>query len=166
MPHIIDAGSDRDRNSLKLSTKKGNHITNELRKEASPATLKAAQNLHKDQNPAARLRSSTATYNCMGMIFACRRTWVAPEFLSLCLRKILKDDEYKKLERRDNLSIGDLVVYSDASGEITHIGAIASISPNIMGKTKYETLSKWGRDGEYFHDIEDVPYFLGKPSEY
>ncbi len=34
------------------------------------------------------------------------------------------------------------------------------------GTDYLQVLSKWGADGEYFHDLTDVPYLLGRPAEY
>jgi hypothetical protein len=34
------------------------------------------------------------------------------------------------------------------------------------GADYLQVLSKWGADGEYLHDLTDVPYLLGRPAEY
>ncbi len=44
--------------------------------------------------PDAELRSMTAVYNCMGMVFGCRRTSIDPEHLPT----ILREDSYVRVD--------------------------------------------------------------------
>ena len=103
------------------------------------------------------------TYNCMGMIFASRRTWIQPEHLEM----ILEEDGYRQLDHPDELEQGDLVVYRDNGGNATHIGVVAAMT--LFGndrRREITILSQWGQAGEYLHMIQDVNPWLGTPSEY
>jgi hypothetical protein len=139
-------------------------IPNEMRPELNPAVLKASVEIWRDQRPNAKLRSITGSYNCIGMVIACRRTWVDPEHLL----RVLVEDGYSKLNGEAQAHLGDLVAYRDEKGEICHAGI-------VVGKNVYNpdsprdaliVLSKWGHEGEYVHDASDVPLQCGKPAEF
>ena len=124
--------------------------------------MKAALEMVKGSHPSAKVRSLTSVYNCMGMVFASRRTWIEPEYLQM----ILQDDEYRQV-RRSELQRGDVVVYRDEHGEISHVGIVAEIRVNVKeADWEVTVLSQWGQHGEYFHLDEDVHQKLGKPTEY
>lgn len=148
---------------LPLATRKGRTIPNDRRPEQPPARLRAARELVSRSHPNARLRSLTAVYNCMGMVFATRRTWVDPEDLQM----ILEDDEYRRLSDPDQVVEGDVVVYRNAQGNVAHVGLVARVNVNLSQATREITvLSQWGADGEYFHSVDDVSPYLGAPTEY
>lgn len=163
MIQIIDGGSGKDAASIPLATKKGTWIRNQRRAEIAPAALAASKELFGRKFQGAKLRSLTATYNCVGLAFASRRTWVDPEELSL----ILKEDAYHKVSDNKDVMPGDIVLYRDRNGEIVHVGVILSKSPNLsLGDFTFEVLSKWGANGEYQHDLHDVPELLGEAKEF
>jgi hypothetical protein len=111
----------------------------------------------------ARLRSLSSVYNCMGMVFATRRTWVDPEDLQM----IFEDDEYRRLPDDGQAMPGDVVVYRDTEGAVVHIGLVSQVIPNLReGTREIVVLSQWGADGEYFHRTDDVHPSLGSPTDY
>jgi len=115
------------------------------------------------RHPSARVRSLSSVYNCMGMVFASRRTWIDPEHLYM----ILEDDDYRRVLHEGELVRGDLVIYRDEEGHVTHVGLVAEVRTNLR-EARWEVivLSQWGEVGEYFHHIDDVEPNLGKPTEY
>ena len=146
---------------LPLATRKGRQIPNDRRMERNPAAMQAARNLWLGRHTAATMRSLTAVYNCMGMVFAARRTWVEPEVLPM----VLDDDEYHRLSAPNQVVVGDVVVYRDAQGDVVHVGLVTGV--NLGPATRQiMVLSQWGADGEYFHRVDDVPSLLGTPAEY
>ena len=148
---------------LPLATRLGQTIPNDRRMEHHPARLQAARTIVLQSHPSARTRSLTAVYNCMGMVFATRRTWVEPEYLQL----ILEDDEYHRLADPGQTMPGDVVVYRDDQGTVVHIGLVAEVNTNLReGTRELVVLSQWGADGEYFHRADDVSPLLGTPAEY
>lgn len=164
MSLIIGQGGPGDRADLPLATRRGRHISNERRIESPPARLRAAVELINKNWPSAKLRSATSVYNCMGLIFASRRTWIDPGFLI----DILADDEYIKLAGIQEVQIGDVVIYRDrGDNSISHIGIVLKKDPVISTASwNIIIISQWGADGEYIHPIQEVPYYLGDPVEY
>lgn len=147
---------------LPLATRKGRQIPNDRRMEQPPARLRAAKEMF-ERRPTVRARSLTGVYNCMGMVFASRRTWVEPEELQM----VLEDDEYLRLAGPDQAVPGDVVVYRDAQGEVAHVGLVAQVITNLReGTQNIGVQSQWGADGEYFHRADDVSPLLGTPTEY
>jgi len=148
---------------LLLATRRGRQIPNDRRPEQPPERMRAAQDIVSAAHPTVRARSLTAAYNCMGMVFASRRTWIDTDELGM----ILEDDEYRRLSSNEEVVLGDIVVYKDVTGAVSHVGVVARVSIDFVAGTKETTvLSQWGRDGEYFHRVDDVNSRLGSPSEY
>jgi len=160
---LIGGGSESDRRSIPLSTKKGEFIPNEKRLEKNPSQLKASEQIHKKSYSSIRLRSLTSTYNCVGMVFASRRVWVDTGVIS----QILKDDEYKRISA-DEVQVGDIVLYRNWDPTVySHIGIV--IEREKPGSASIEdmiVLSKWGQDGEYLHRLNDVSPMLGQAVEF
>jgi hypothetical protein len=159
---VIGAGTEADRNSIPLATRVGRRINNERRMERNPAALAAAARIWTDARPGIRLRSLTARYNCMGMVFAARRVWVDVSDL----HRILAEDGYRRLREQRELQIGDIVVYA-REGTLSHVAVVARLEPLAEGGASFITmLSQWGADGEFFHGLMDVPPLCGEPSEF
>ena len=147
---------------LPLATRVGRLIPNEQRTEAAPERMQAAMEIVTNNHPTAILRSLRSTYDCMGMVFASRRTWVDIEHLET----FLTDDGYRRIQDND-LRTGDLVIYRDEFGEPAHVGIVHHVSPYRPDLTRdVYVLSQWGRDGEYIHRIDDVNHNLGTPTEF
>lgn len=163
MNHIIGRGSPRDPRAIPLGTRAGNWIPNERAPERSPWELQESMRIWAGERPDAIFRSISATYNCIGMAFASRRTWVEPENVDL----ILREDGYQLLGGPHEVVPGDIVLYKNGDGEISHVGVVIERRPKVEnGSWEIWIVSKWGRDGEYIHKIGDAPEILGQPSEY
>lgn len=149
---------------IPLGTRKGTQIPNETRRERSPLALQASADLWEEQRPGAQLRSLTAVYNCIGLVFASRRTWVDTSEVEW----ILQEDEYREVRNDAEAQSGDLVIYrSPRDGDVTHAAVIVRVDHDIEKAARHiYVLSKWGADGEYLHRTEDVPELLGKPVEF
>ena len=157
---ILGAGGESDRLSLKLSTCTRKHINNERPIEIAPASLRASIEIDKSTNPQARLTSTpTVTYNCMGLVFASRRTCIDISELDF----ILHEDGYRRLGGLHEAHPGDVVGYRK-DGQVEHVGLINSTEVNYQGLPIQATvISKWGRHAEYLHNIKDVPPQYGSP---
>lgn len=156
MDTIIGEGGLNDKASIALSTSKNRGIPNQRMPERSPQSMYAAKQLH--AKGSRQLRSLRSTYNCVGMVFANRRTFIEPEQIPM----ILQDDEYTEVVRTDDLMPGDVVLYKDPrTDDVKHVGLV--LAAEVMFETKrIRVLSQFGRDGEYVHDLDDVPDFYGK----
>ena len=97
------------------------------------------------------------------MIFAARRAWIEIDYVY----NILREDGYLQISRSQLLA-GDIVIYHSDGGEPTHVALVVEISPVAIGSEllNIRVISKWGRDAEFIHLVEDVPQTLGKPSKY
>lgn len=148
---------------LALQTKKGQQIPNQRCPQRHPDSMRAARDMVEGNHTTAKSRSLVSSYNCLGMVFATRRTWIEPDHLQM----ILDDDDYQLVSSESDVQPGDVVVYRNASGEVTHVGIVARKETEPRDATyKITVLSQWGKDGEYFHDINDINVLLGTPSEY
>ena len=109
------------------------------------------------------LRSlSTYPYNCVGMVFASRRAWIDPKHVY----RILNEDGYRKISL-DEVKQGDVVLYKYQinDDEPTHVALVVWINP-IGSLSSIQVISKWGKDAEFLHFMENVPDRLGKPMEF
>lgn len=163
MTLIIGEGTQTDPNHLSLATKKRTPIKNTQRKERLPEQLEAARAFAERLCPGIKVRSLSATYNCVGLAFASRRTWVETDDIPM----ILLDDGYVQITERPELARGDVAIYRDKQGTISHIALVWSTTLCLRtGEITVECLSQWGADGEYFHSENNVPELLGKCCEF
>ncbi len=150
---------------IQLSTRKNTPIPNERRRQKAPAVMQAAEKIVLGAHSSARVRSLSSMYNCMGMVFASRRTWIDPEHLEA----ILEDDEYERVNNENEIEPGDVIVYRDDNDEVSHVGIVARVLTGLSldeAPVRLCVLSQWGADGEYFHLADDVNPRLGRPVEY
>jgi hypothetical protein len=164
MAVLIDPGSPRDPKSIQLATRRGTYIPNERRLEWSPIKMEASVKIWKESHPNAYLRSATAVYNCMGLVFATRRTWIDTDQIF----KILKEDDYYAVGEPPEACEGDLVIYRrKPKGNVSHVGIILKLNPEVKTASwEITVLSKWGPEGEYIHNIDDIPEVYGRHVEY
>ncbi len=164
MVFIIGEGEEQDIASIKLATKKGRWIRNARRMEKSPAQMSAAEKHFRAVFSGLKTRSLSNTYNCYGMVFACRRTWIDDGEIE----KILVDDEYRLVSNRSDVCCGDMIAYRKGQGEpIAHVGIILAIRRQVArGEIEFTVLSQWGGDGEFIHPEEHVPPLFGSYREY
>ncbi|MFC1557144.1 hypothetical protein ACFL5L_04095 [candidate division KSB1 bacterium] len=92
-------------------------------------------------------------YNCHGLVFASRRTWID---LTEDVRAIIYCDNYQKVEFKDVLP-GDIVLYVDPEGDICHSGIIIS-KPEDSKSNMPWVLSKWAKYREVVHLLTRCPY--------
>lgn len=159
---LIGAGGENDSASIQLATRHGSYISNERRRERSPDALKAAAEIWKQKFPNIRVRSMTAIYNCVGLVFGSRRTCIDPDQLEL----ILREDGYHRLSGEHQVEIGDLVLYR-VGYQYEHIAVVVDKKNDVINaRFEITVISQWGADGEYIHSMHDVPPVLGIPQEF
>ena len=166
MSLIIGRGGETDPAALRLfTTANRRYIENERPEEERPIeALKAAFQHARSVSPTAKCRSLTSMYNCVGMVFASRRTAVDCKYLDL----ILRDDGYSPIPR-ERIIEGDIVVYR-RNAIAQHVGIIYELRDVSLeqNRTRFQTwvLSQWGEDGEYLHELEKVPPIYGSEIEF
>jgi hypothetical protein len=163
---IIGAGTENDPLRLPLATLDGWPIPNERSTEDSPDRLQEAVDIWSKARPRAKLRSLSSQYDCVGLVFASRRTCIDSAYLI----EILRRDSYRKLNSEKDVEVGDVVVYwnREVSRTVpTHVGIVVSMDPDLSNaKLRIRVLSQWGYDGEYLHEVLDVPEAFGSEVEY
>ncbi len=93
-----------------------------------------------------------SVYNCHGLVFASRRTWICE---GSSVMTILEDDGYEEIPETEALP-GDVIVYFDEDGDPDHSGVLLDWS---KGKPRIPlVLSKWGKFREVIHWGNYGPY--------
>jgi hypothetical protein len=157
--YVIGLGGAADPQRLELMTKKRSLIPNALRQPRPPAAMREAKAMYLTDER--QLRSLSSEYNCMGLVFASRRTCIDVGIVDW----ILREDDYK-LVSIDKVRRGDLLVYRNADGP-SHVAIVWTHDPDVArAEWRTTVLSQWGADGEYFHDAHDVPLLLGAPDRF
>lgn len=109
-------------------------------------------------------KPATGGYNCFGMLFASRRTFITDEGEG-DVECILKEDGYRQLSDQNEVVTGDIVLYREKTTRsiyhvcvVTHVASLQLLhgdrSSNTRGGIIY-ALSKWsGECGEDEHHVE------------
>lgn len=150
---VADAGGEKDANAVLLGTLKTRHIRNERRKEWSPEKLRQDVQMCLKDYPDNKVRSVTAIYNCVGMVFSTRRTWIEPSLVY----KLLYDDDYVMLPSTDDAQVGDVAIYKTSAGVVKHVGIVIERKIDVAAaKPLFQILSKWGPWAEFIHKPGDI----------
>ena len=159
LPGSIDPGSTDEH---PIYARSGWRIPQEYPPELPEELMRLKTDEHLRWRQGLRLRSiSTYPYNCVGMIFAARRAWIEIDHIY----RLFNEDGYRQIRRSETMP-GDVVLYKDEYNEPTHVALIITVeiigtTPNIL------VISKWGKDAEFIHHIENVPTAtLGHPAEF
>jgi hypothetical protein len=156
---LINPGGIGDRNRIALATSKGRPIPNMRWEARAPEAMAEAAKLVLEGGSGRELRSLASEYNCVGMVFATRRTAIDPDKVPM----ILEDDDFEEVDKPAYVVPGDIVVY-ERDDSISHVAVVVeNVSDLMSGTSKIRVLSQWGSDGEYFHDYKDVALLLGRP---
>jgi hypothetical protein len=93
------------------------------------------------------------TYNCHGMTFASKRTWV---YQTSDIHTILNEDGYTEVKpSADAVMPGDILLYFAQDGDIEHSATVLSWSKTDVSPL---VLSKWGIFTEVVHWAHVTPY--------
>jgi hypothetical protein len=143
------------REQLALETRRKRQIENQIDREPSVEGFKAAVIDFRRKHTAAihRPTGPCKTYNCHGLTFAARRSWIgSPE-----VGRILKDDDYEKVS---DVMPGDVALYVQ-DGDFSHSGIVVMVRMSVPW-----ILSKWGECHEVVHAVMDCPYSKSTVSYY
>lgn len=162
--YILNQGTASDPKALRLDTRRRRHIGNEPCPEKPIEGILEVARIIEKSYPGTRLISATAVYNCFGLAFASRRTWVmdAAEVI-----KALEDDDYRALPWDQRLwDVGDIVLYRTENDPLRHVSVIVEKRPLINdGGFEIYAVSAWGETGEYLHPLNPGHPMLGEPFE-
>jgi hypothetical protein len=93
------------------------------------------------------LEAGGGNCNCHGWIFSGGRYWISGETVEV----ILADNGYQKTAAP---RLGDLAIYRDLGGVITHTGVVRAMMPDGLVLVE----SKWGNLGTFLHPVDVHPY--------
>ncbi len=136
MVHIIGGGGPTDRSSLHIETREGRRIPNERRPEMLPDRMASAAKQYR-QTHGVELLSASAVYNCAGLVFGSRRTWIDVDDIDIPI----KDDGFEDVSDPREWNVGDVVVYRGARGELTHVGVIHFVDLGIANEVVMRVIS-------------------------
>jgi hypothetical protein len=165
---------DPNRWSIGLATHLGTPIPNETCEASlviSPNGIRGRRE-HDFATFFKTIRTTVAGYNCIGQVFACRRTAITGGEAKLddVVKTILAEDGLGEVPYTD-LRIGDIVVYSDDTG-VLHAARVMGVEvsgtviargnqqgPSFLLHSKFDDIS-----GEYEHNLEDLRWIPFKTS--
>jgi hypothetical protein len=147
--HILGAGGPTDNASIPLATRAKRAIENQ-RSNESEVAMRQWHRQMSSEHPKFRLRSLRSGYNCVGHVFASRRTWVEPDQLSL----IIADDGYREVSMERALPTDVGVCWKGV--EAIHVGLVLKVL-TLGSLIRLIMLSKLGKFCEYEHEHDDVP---------
>jgi len=136
-----------------VQTRKGSNIENEQYNHMTTLEKSYLKEKFQREFPEAVLRNyATDIYNCHGLTFASRRTyiWDPNE-----IWKIIREDNYVEIFEK-NVLPGDVILYIDTKGDVEHSGLVIS-KPNTTFFVPM-IVSKWGKGPEYIHFANNCPY--------
>lgn len=135
---------------LGLDTRRQTHIENHMNRDKPFQGVSLEIKKHKENYPNAVHRpvGPCSTYNCHGLTFGSRRTWIAN---ASEIAKIIEEDDYEEVDRIDILP-GDIAVYF-VNGDAEHSGIV--VKETDRGPL---ILSKWGSCHEVVHLVYEAPY--------
>jgi hypothetical protein len=151
---IIDPGQ-RSPRRLALEATDATPIENEIgASEISAFELNQHRMLDQQYGHPVQARTDPSlVFNCHGLVFASRRTWIVnPKQVTALLPK----DGYSRVQQSEVMP-GDLILYFDEYYEPTHSGIVlvAPSAANLYIPTIY---SKWGKYREMIHPANRCPY--------
>lgn len=140
---------------IRLQTSKGRDIPNGQNREISAINRNWGPKILAKYFVKSIRTDPSPIYNCHGLTFASRRTRI-PD--SSDVATILQDDHYKRIERHQDVLPGDIVIYVDENGDLTHSGVVVeNDSPLFVPMI----CSKWGDGPEVIHAVANVHPLYG-----
>jgi hypothetical protein len=146
MPGILLLQSE-----LNLHTRCENQIDNciDRRPVRAGDTIASEDFKRKYKDALHRPVAASRKYNCHGLTFASRRTWIDKPTE---VQKILTDDDYRPVDLNAVLP-GDVAIYK-TKGVIEHSGVVVKVVDGLP-----VILSKWAALHEAVHRARDCPYY-------
>ncbi len=157
--------------SIVLETRKGSRIKNTIEIEPGYKELaKYARMLDRHRADWEERKPATGVYNCIGHVWASRRTSVFEEVDKQVLT-IFEDDGYRVIDlETESICRGDLVTYWESSANhrgFFHVGVVMYFQAGVSPQSPRIpwVLSKWDSvSGEVLHKftahpfLDDVPF--------
>ncbi len=148
-------------NWLILETRRKNRIPNEpplpaLKRQRDFDEKSMLDHYKKRYEPLDERTGILDHYNCHGLTFADRRTFITKDS---AIQTILRDDGYEQIIERDLLE-GDIILYMNKENGIIHSGVVIEKPGKIKaGPIFPRVVSKWGSYWEFIHWANRCPYY-------
>lgn len=143
---------ERYQTNIIIHTRKRTEIDNVQEYELTPFYLQQVKEFNKRYaGRAIFVNDASPIYNCHGFTFGSRRSAICN---SEDVRKILNEDDYKKIDDMNDIRVGDIITYSGHKGNIEHSGLVIGNKEGLP-----LILSKWGYGREVVHLFNQCPYF-------
>lgn len=143
------------RRSLRLDTRVGNPIENEIAAEPSQRHVDDYEHTRRPQWTQRKL--ACGIYNCHGHVFAARRTAIYSDHE---INKLLVEDGYRELADGENPAPDDIVLYRHNMMGIVHVARVLEVKPIEDGGGAMfisRLVSKWNDiSGEDLHTLTEV----------
>jgi hypothetical protein len=140
------------RSELALHTRCGNQIANQINREPVRfGDVLRVRDFERQYGFPCQHRpvKPSRKYNCHGLTFASRRTWIdSPAEIA----KIIKEDEYEEVPF-EKVMAGDIAIYY-VDGDAEHSGIVVSVNELKVPII----LSKWGPYHEVVHPVSRSEY--------
>jgi len=145
---------------LPVMTLRGSPIPTLSELNLAPSDRKTWQRLAASHKSWLERRVPTARYNCAGLAWSSRRTWVDSADQTVDLIRV--EDQYSVLPRTtEAIREGDLVVYflagQGARRQFFHVGQVVSIGQGNPWEANTLVLSKFGWGAEVRHFLHEIP---------
>jgi hypothetical protein len=140
--------------SIKLQTANGTDIPNDQFLEIDDgAEISKLTAFHSKYGTSIEQRSQpSGMYNCHGLTFASRRTWIGDD---ASLPVILSEDRYDEVPP-DAVLPGDIILYFGPDGTVVHSGWVVTNARTVA--LVPQIVSKWGSSAEFVHWANQSPY--------
>jgi len=157
---LLNASGQIPDTELDLRTRANKGIANTQAWQLSTWDWKAFAEIIKKFGNAKKVADACPVYNCHGLTFASRRTAVDAQVFP-----ILADDGFEEVPAKDAQE-GDVIVYFDERGEVSHTGFVIGHKEVILGNglTIPKIWSKWGKGPEMVHLVPECDFYIGDDS--
>ncbi len=153
---VLDASGRYQNSKIELRTRANGEIDNLQVWEHSQMEWGQLGEQLSRFTKAERVSEACPVYNCHGLTFGSRRTSVGPTVLP-----ILDDDGFDPIAEKEARP-GDIVIYSDAGGQVVHSGFVIQrkqVEIIIGTRSAIPVIwSKWGKGYEMVHEVGECPY--------
>jgi hypothetical protein len=146
--------------TIRLETSTARGIDNHQNAQVTHQVIAWDRKMQQDYPNAIPRTKVTVSYNCHGLTFASRRTWV---YKSTSIQHILGDDHYEEIVDVHNVLPGDIAIYYSDKGDPNHSGVVVGAGPPLVVPV---ICSKWANTGEFIHSVRDCPTIYGPTVRY
>lgn len=156
------------RRSIVLQTHRGREIENEIELEPGDREIKKYADMLNRHTGWVQRKPACGIYNCVGHVWASRRTSVFGPGMESKIELIFEDDGYRVIDgSSEPIMPGDLATYWEpvqGRRDFLHVGVVSRLAEGpVGGRSRIPwVLSKWdSASGEVEHHFAEHPFLDG-----